>query len=76
LINNIPSPNLEQKDKKPKRGLSTLQLYNLLAPLIAVIMAFLVSAILIVLAKADPLVAYYELLKGGFGSYFVLQKPL
>ncbi len=51
-------------------------LANILAPVIAVLLAFLAGSIPIALAGANPLVAYRELLIGAFGSKFGISETI
>lgn len=45
-------------------------------PIIAVVVSLLISAILIIYAKGNPLEAYYYILKGSWGSRFAITETL
>lgn len=51
-----------------KKGSSKINLTAIVIPVMAVIIALLMASVVILLIGKNPLVAYYEMLKGAFGS--------
>ena len=53
-----------------------LRLEIFLSPIISILAAFFLGAILMLLFNKDPLAAYYALLKGAFGSKFAISNTI
>lgn len=66
---------LHTKQKKTRSGRNE-RFYSLMTPVVALILALVVSSIFIALAGVDPLYAYEELFKGAFGSYFGITESI
>ena len=48
----------------------------IIAPILAIMASLCISGILIILAGVNPFVAYFEILKGAFGSKLALTETL
>lgn len=70
-----PSTTVQRRWRLEQRT-DTSVLWNVLSILIAVIAAFLVAAILLMTARADPLEAFSALFKGAFGSWRAILETL
>ncbi len=74
----MPVPLAAEARKQPRRSASSWldPVYGAAMPVLAMVAALLVGAVMLLLLKADPIEAYAALIRGAFGSVFGLTQSM